>query len=318
MRLRPIAALSTVAVSMLLLAGCAAGGAPEPTPSATEAGGDLCSAMAASGEASDAVTIEGETGQPSTPTFTAPLEVPELQVTLVAEGEGDPVEAGDIISYAFSAHSATTGEELATLGYEGGQVMPAQLSGESALGQLFGCAAPGQRVVATFPAVEGQEEAVVYIMDVFGTVPSAAWGEEQPPVDGMPAVELAEDGTPSVTLGDLETPAETQVATLKKGDGYVVQEGDGVLVQYYGVRLSDGEEFDSSWSRGGVPLSGATTGFVAGFGDAMVGQAVGSQVLAVIPPAEGYGEGEINETDLKGETLVFVIDILGAQTPPTQ
>ena len=33
----------------------------------------------------------------------------------------------------------------------------------------------------------------------------------------------------------------------------------------------------------------------------------------MIPPAAGYGEGEINDQDLKGETLVFVIDILGVQ-----
>ena len=34
-------------------------------------------------------------------------------------------------------------------------------------------------------------------------------------------------------------------------------------------------------------------------------------------PADGYGEGEINTTDLKGETLVFVVDIL-ATAPAAQ
>ena len=43
------------------------------------------------------------------------------------------------------------------------------------------------------------------------------------------------------------------------------------------------------------------------------GQTVGSQVLVVIPPKDGYGEGDINANDLKGETLVFVVDIIGAQ-----
>jgi peptidylprolyl isomerase len=51
---------------------------------------------------------------------------------------------------------------------------------------------------------------------------------------------------------------------------------------------------------------------VAGFGQALVGQTVGSQVLVVIPPALGYGpsggtpDGSIGATD----TIVFVIDIL--------
>ena len=45
---------------------------------------------------------------------------------------------------------------------------------------------------------------------------------------------------------------------------------------------------------------------------------MGSQVLVTMTPADGYGEGEINANDLKGETLVFVVDILGAQTSAAQ
>ena len=65
----------------------------------------------------------------------------------------------------------------------------------------------------------------------------------------------------------------------------------------------------------GVPAGAfvAWTGFVAGFQKALEGQTVGSQVLVVIPPKDGYGEGDINANDLKGETLVFVVDIIGAQ-----
>ena len=84
-------------------------------------------------------------------------------------------------------------------------------------------------------------------------------------------------------------------------------------VQYTGVRWSDGKTFDSTWDKGGVPTSFSTTGVVAGFQKALEGQTVGSQVLVVIPPKDGYGEGDINANDLKGETLVFVVDIIGAQ-----
>ncbi|RZI86892.1 MAG: FKBP-type peptidyl-prolyl cis-trans isomerase, partial [Microbacterium sp.] len=95
------------------------------------------------------------------------------------------------------------------------------------------------------------------------------------------------------------------------GDGYEVQAGDYVLMQYSGVRWSNGEVFDQTWGKS--PYTDATTKFVPGFQKALEGHKVGSQVLVVIPPVDGYGEGEINETDLKGETLVFVVDILGAQ-----
>jgi peptidylprolyl isomerase len=57
---------------------------------------------------------------------------------------------------------------------------------------------------------------------------------------------------------------------------------------------------------------------VQGFTDAVLGETVGSQVIAVLPPSVAYGEGEINDADLKGQTLVFVVDILGSAPPVTQ
>ena len=57
-----------------------------------------------------------------------------------------------------------------------------------------------------------------------------------------------------------------------------------------------------------------TTELIAGYKEALEGQTVGSQVLVVIPPEFAYGEGEINEDDLTGETLVFVVDILDTQS----
>ena len=75
---------------------------------------------------------------------------------------------------------------------------------------------------------------------------------------------------------------------LKQGDGEVVQPGDTVTVQYKGVLWRNGEMFDSSWSRG-APASFQTTGVVKGFQKALEGQKVGSQVIAIVPPADGYG-----------------------------
>src|SRR5690606_38325515 len=149
---------------MLLLAACAPAADPEPTPNPTDAA-DLCSAIAEPGDASEAITVEGEAGTASTLDFTAPLEFSDLQVSVVAEGEGEKAESGDFVAFAFSAYSATTGEEIATYGYTPGDLMPSQVSAESALGQMLGCAAPGQRVVATIPASDSGE-AEVYVIDV--------------------------------------------------------------------------------------------------------------------------------------------------------
>lgn len=318
MRIRPLAALSAAALSVLLLAGCTASD-PEPdaesTPSSAP-GADLCEAAAPSGAASESITVEGETGEQSTATFEFPLEIPELQSTVIAEGSGDPVVAGDLVSYALSAFNAETGEELGSFGYGDAPVLPQQISPDNPLGQLLGCSAPGTRVVATFPATEGTN-AEVYIVDLLDVVATAASGEPQEPVDGMPTVELAEDGAPTVTVPEGDMPTEFTKATLKKGDGPVVNEGDAVLVQYHGVSWNSGEVFDQSW--GGQPFTFTVgSGVVQGFTDAVLGETVGSQVIAVLPPSVAYGEGEINDADLVGQTLIFVVDILAVQPAAVQ
>ncbi|MBW8872546.1 MAG: FKBP-type peptidyl-prolyl cis-trans isomerase, partial [Leifsonia sp.] len=67
---------------------------------------------------------------------------------------------------------------------------------------------------------------------------------------------------------------------------------------------------DATWTRG-APYTNTASGFVPGFTKALVGQKVGSQVIAVIPPADGYGSA--GNGDIKGtDTMVFVVDILKA------
>jgi FKBP-type peptidyl-prolyl cis-trans isomerase len=146
-------------------------------------------------------------------------------------------------------------------------------------------------------------------MDIQSLVPTKAWGEDQAPVDGAPQVTLADDGAPTVAIPSTDAPTDLQVSVLKKGDGDVVPEAATVTVQYQGVQWDTGEVFDQSW--GGVPATFSLDAVVPGFSSAIAGQTVGSQVLAVIPPALAYGEAtEENTSELAGKTLVFVIDIL--------
>lgn len=309
MRIRPLAALSALLVSGVVLAGCA-GGTPEPTPTSTTAA-DLCAAAVAPGDASDAVTVDGEFGEPSTATFESPLEVADIERTVVTEGDGDPLTEGQYLNFAFTVFSADTGEQLAAIGYEDAELLPQQVTAASTLGQIIGCAAPGSRLVAAFPPSDSAA-GEVYVFDVLSVNPTAAWGDPQEPVAGLPAVTLADDGQPSVEIPDTDAPADLQIEVLKKGDGPEVAAGDTTLLQYWGVDWDTGESFDSSWSRG-EPYSNQGNQYVEGFVDALEGQTVGSQVLVVIPPALGYGEAGSSDHELAGKTLVFVIDILATQ-----
>ncbi len=58
-----------------------------------------------------------------------------------------------------------------------------------------------------------------------------------------------------------------------------------------------------------VPIG--TQQVITGWDTGLVGQTVGSQVLLVVPPDQGYGAS--GTTGIKGtDTIVFVVDILDA------
>ena len=85
---------------------------------------------------------------------------------------------------------------------------------------------------------------------------------------------------------------------------------------------STGKEFDSSWTSG-TPIEGnlevasadnGGQGLIAGWVKGLAGQKVGSQVLLVIPPADGYGAEGAPQAGISGtDTLVFVIDLLAVR-----
>ena len=136
-----------------------------------------------------------------------------------------------------------------------------------------------------------------------------ATGTPVTPPAGFPTVTLDDTGKPTVTIPDSAPPTTTKVAVLKQGDGATVKDGDSVTVQYQGVNWDTRKVFDESWGR--EPATFTTTGVIKGFQGALIGQKVGSQVIVVIPPKDGYGPTGQPSAGIKGtDTLVFVIDIL--------
>lgn len=311
---RPLYILSALAVSALALAGCSAASEPgtTPTPSAAAAG-DLCADVAPSGAASDAVSVTGEAGQQPTATFTAPLTISDVERTVVTEGAGAPVAAGDYVTYALSAFDATTGQLQGSVGYDGTPVQPQPIAAASVLGKVLGCATPGTRVVATLPA-SSNSAAQVFVVDLISSTPEAQWCIAQPFAGDKPTVTFTDD-KPTITLPTTAPEDGVRVDVLKQGDGDTVGAGDTVEVNYAGVKWSDGATFDSSYDRGQT-ASFSTAGVVVGFKRALEGQKVGSQVLVSMSPSCGYGEAGSSQQQLAGQTLVFVIDIVS--TKPTE
>lgn len=308
MRIRSVVALSAAALVALSLAGCSSNPSASPSPSGSAA--NLCAAKVAEGTASNGVKVGGDFGKAATADFTKPLTVSALQSTVVSKGSGQKLAAGDLVQFALTEYNAQTGAENGSAGQSEGEILPQQISADSLLGKLLGCATVGTRVVATIPASQ-DSPASVDVVDLLKVVPAKAWGATQQPQAGLPTVTLARNGEPKITVPKKDAPATLQLETLKLGDGTQVADGDTVLVQYSGVLWKNGTVFDSSW-KNGQPAQFPTTGVVTGFQKALVGAKVGSQVLAVIPPADGYGSTAKGSIPANS-TLVFVIDILGTQ-----
>jgi peptidylprolyl isomerase len=104
------------------------------------------------------------------------------------------------------------------------------------------------------------------------------------------------------------------VQPLVVGTGPVVEAGQTVVVHYTGIVFGTGKQFDSSWDRGqAAEFVIGKSQVIAGWDKGIVGQTVGSQLLLVIPPADGYGTSGNSSAGISGtDTLVFVVDILDA------
>jgi peptidylprolyl isomerase len=115
---------------------------------------------------------------------------------------------------------------------------------------------------------------------------------------------------PKVSIPKAKPGSELEVKTLIQGSGTTLTKTDAMaanFVLYFWSGTSSSLKANTFTSNptviGGTMLPGLET--------ALIGKKVGSRVLAVIPPAEGYGTSGNSDLGITGSTtLVFVIDVL--------
>ncbi|MEO6827823.1 MAG: FKBP-type peptidyl-prolyl cis-trans isomerase [Microbacteriaceae bacterium] len=308
---RASALLVTTGLLIATLSGCSAGQ------------GSDCSATAKPGAASKLISASGQFGATPKVTFPTPLKTGTTQSSDLIKGTGVAVHEGQQVTLDISIFNGTTGELLQKAGYDKDGPVPVVLGSQIPPGLLKGleCATVGSRVaIAISPkdAAEGNTgtDSFVAVVDLHKSFLLKANGTPQPTSAGFPSVVLAPDGTPGITVPKINPPSQLRIEALKKGDGTTVKRGDKVVVHYTGVLWKERTVFDSSWSRHepvtlvADDAASAQGGIVPGFADALLGQKVGSQVVAIIPPDKGYGAQGSGQVPANS-TLVFVIDILG-------
>ena len=119
---------------------------------------------------------------------------------------------------------------------------------------------------------------------------------------------------PEITVPKGKAPKKLVVKDLKEGTGPVAENGKNVQVQYVGISFKNGRQFDASWDRG-EPFSfqlGAQQ-VIPGWDQGVAGMKVGGRRRLTIPPHLGYGDRGAGRDIKPGETLVFVVDLLGVR-----
>jgi FKBP-type peptidyl-prolyl cis-trans isomerase len=309
-------------LACLVIAGC---GSSKPSAS---------SSSSAAANANAAVTATGAFGT------TPKVNIPKLKasntltVKTIVLGTGAALTSSDSLAANFEVY--TWDGTSSVLKQNTFTSNPTMIPGNSLPGletALIGKKI-GSRVLAVIPPKEGFGTAgnpqagisgtttLVFVIDMIKAIPttaSASGAQESNGGGGLPTVNAHPGSDPKVTIPPNNPPSTLVTKTLIKGSGPKVVKGEYVIAQYTGYIWRTKQEFDSSWKAGSPYLfvfDSASQPLITGWNLGLAGQTVGSRVMLVIPPKDGYGSAGQSQAGITGkDTLVFVIDIIDAFMP---
>ena len=277
------------------------------------------------GEQVDSISVSETLGQQPVVNFPSPLNAGAVQARVVVEGDGPVFTGRNFVEFEFAGYNGGSGQLIQQSSFDGAET-PSGFFGPGQVPnfcEALAGAKEGSRVVAILPPEQahngegvpalgvGPADSFVFVIDLKRVFMERATGTSVAPEAGFPSVVTTTEGVPGVSIPNSSAPTELRVAQLIRGDGEIVQKGQLVTMHYSGFIWDSSEKFDSSWDSGQPAQFQMQDGaLIEGFLSAVVGQPVGSQVIAIIPPALGYGDAGAG-TIPPGATLVFVIDILG-------
>lgn len=296
-----------------------------------------------SGDASKAVSASGVFGENPKAHVPSPTVTSKVEVTPLKKGTGLLLGPDDVATAQLTVYAGTNGKKLGATGYTKGTGSLFTVGLKDSISKSLECQRVGSRLASVMTAKDyfGSASAAtaqgipatttfVVVMDITKGYRGRAVGILQPLQSGFPSVVTSPDGTPGLTLDLQEPPKTVQVETVRGGTGAKVKDGQTVLLQVQAVAWTSPQPtgtFDSTWKThrprfyklsplAAVAANNITNGDAgytldASSVEALVGERVGSQVLVVIPPKDGYPSGKEPTGYPTGETLIFVYDILG-------
>lgn len=246
-----------------------------------------------------------------------------LAKTLIA-GNGPDLHVGDslvinLVAYSWSA----TSHRLDGSTYRRGipMLIPPHGGPVPALQTVLHRQRTGSRILVEIPPGNGSgPSALILVIDLLGGYGggSTAYGVTVSTAgNALPTVTSGSGNVPQVAIPPTSPPSALTVRTLIHGPGAQVRNRQFVILQGVGLIWRTRTVLASSWRRGqpfaGTIGAGGDSFHIPGLQQAVVGQTVGSRVLLIVPPDHRLGVKVAAKTGVKAsDTLVFVIDILGA------
>lgn len=268
----------------------------------------------------DDVTVTGAYGKSPKVKVKDPWAIDETRTKVLEPSKGPVIAEGSTVEVDYYGVDGRTGKKFddsfsrgAPVSFPLDQVVPGFSKG--LVGQH-----QGSRVVIAMPGKDGYDasggnaqaginvgDTLIFVVDIVSVPLTGPEGKAVTPAAGLPTV-TDKNGTPEITVPKTDPPADLQVQPLIKGTGKKVGESDSITFNYRYVTWADGKQVESSYGAkaGSSPLTSLLPGMVKG----LVGQTVGSRVLLVIPPADGYPDGNTKPSIAPGQTLVMVVDLL--------
>ncbi len=314
---RIAAALSFPLLAVIVLAGC----------------GSSASSNSAASNPNGSVAVSGAFGAAPTVKIPAAKANGKLAIKTVIKGTGQVLGASDscVCNYAIYIWSGAKNKQvLSTFSTKAPQVLAANV-GLVGLKQALTGARMGSRVLAVLPPKDAYgsqgnsqigvkpTDTIVFVVDLIKDFSATAEASGKHVSNGggaLPKVTAQPGSVPQVKIPAKKPPRKLIVKTLIKGSGPPTAKGQTVVTQYVGLNWRTRKAFDSSWKRQqpfGFQLDATPPQIIPAWDKGLTGIPVGSRVMLIAPPADGYGKNGNSQVGIKGtDTLVFVVDIVGA------
>lgn len=317
-----------VLACLLALAACSS---PSADPSSTVSASPSASATPTASPSAtvkvqdslDAITVTGKQLKKPTVKVKTPFAIDKTRVEVLDQGAGNKALADGSVTIHYYGVDGRTGKSFDESYSKGtpvtfslAQVIPGFKDG------LTGQRA-GSRVLIAMPGSDGYDSAggnsqagievgdtLIFVVDILAASMNQPEGKVVTLPAGLPQVTGGAADKPTVTIPSGSAPEKMSSTVLIEGTGNKIAKSDAITARYVGYSWKTGKLIDDGFA---TPTTGTLSGLIPGWTSGLEGKRVGSRVLLVLPPADGFPKGSNNPPVEAGDTVVYVVDLLFSQ-----